>query len=49
MITVVGLTNVEINLKTDMFPLEYMPVCYQCFGVDVSTSGTVFTLNTLIL
>lgn len=51
MIAVAGLTNVEINLKTDKFPLEYMPVCYPCFGVDVSTSGVAFNvakaLNTL--
>lgn len=44
MITVAGLTNIEINLKVDAFPVEYNPVQYPCFGVDMSTSGVAFNI-----
>lgn len=44
MITVAGLTNVEINLKVDSFPIEYQPVSYPSFGVDASTGGVGFNI-----
>jgi len=44
MITIAGLTNIEINLKVDSFPIEYQPVSYPSFGVDASTGGVGFNI-----
>ncbi len=42
---IAGLTNVEINLKIERFPLEYFPVCYPFNGIDIHASGVGLNLG----
>lgn len=43
-ILVSGLINIEVNLKVDSFPIEYCPIIFDQFGVDISVSGVGFNI-----
>jgi ribokinase len=43
-ILVAGLINLETTLKVDSFPIEYSPVRYPFFGVNISVSGVGYNV-----
>ncbi len=43
-ILVAGLTNIEVTLKVDSFPIPYSPVLYPFHGVNSSVSGVGFNV-----
>lgn len=43
-ILVAGLTNIEVTLKVDSFPIQYSPVLYPFHGVNSSVSGVGFNV-----
>lgn len=44
-ILVSGLINIETTLRTDVFPIEYLPVRYPFYGVNSSVSGVGYNLS----
>ena len=43
-ILVAGLTNIEVTLKVDSFPISYSPVLYPFHGINSSVSGVGFNV-----
>jgi sugar/nucleoside kinase (ribokinase family) len=43
-ILVAGLTNIEVTLKVDSFPIPYSPVLYPFHGINSSVSGVGFNV-----
>ncbi len=43
-ILVAGLTNIEVTLKVDSFPIHYSPVLYPFHGINSSVSGVGFNV-----
>jgi len=43
-IIVCGLTNIEINIKVNKFPIEYSPIEYKFFGINSSVSGVGYNI-----
>jgi sugar/nucleoside kinase (ribokinase family) len=43
-ILVAGLTNIEVTLNVDSFPIQYSPVLYPFHGVNSSVSGVGFNV-----
>jgi len=43
-ILVAGLTNIEVTLKVDTFPIPYSPVLYPFHGINSSVSGVGFNV-----
>ncbi len=43
-ILVAGLTNIEVTLKVEAFPIPYCPVLYPFHGVNSSVSGVGFNV-----
>ena len=43
-ILVAGLTNIEVTLKIDSFPISYSPVLYPFHGINSSVSGVGFNV-----
>lgn len=43
-ILVAGLTNIEVTLKVDSFPIHYNPVLYPFHGINSSVSGVGFNV-----
>jgi ribokinase len=43
-ILVAGLTNIEITLKVESFPINYSPVLYPFHGINSSVSGVGFNV-----
>ena len=43
-ILVAGLTNIEVTLKVDSFPIPYCPVLYPFHGINSSVSGVGFNV-----
>lgn len=43
-ILVAGLTNIEITLKVESFPIDYSPVLYPFHGINSSVSGVGFNV-----
>ena len=44
-ILVAGLTNIEITLRVESFPIQYTPVNYPFFGVSSSVSGVGYNVT----
>lgn len=44
-ILVSGLVNVEVTCKVERFPIEYAPVHYNFFGVDLAVGGVGYNLT----
>jgi ribokinase len=49
MIAIVGVTNVEISVPIDAFPLAYSPVCYPQGQTGIRVSGVGFNLATALM
>ncbi|MBL8152583.1 MAG: carbohydrate kinase family protein [Anaerolineae bacterium] len=43
-ILVAGLTNIEVTLQVESFPIHYSPVLYPFFGVNSAVSGVGFNI-----
>lgn len=43
--TVSGLVNIETNVKTDKFPIQYEPVRYNFFGINSNVSGVGYNVS----
>lgn len=43
-ILVAGLTNIEVTLQVESFPIQYSPVLYPFFGVNSAVSGVGFNI-----
>jgi acarbose 7IV-phosphotransferase len=43
-IVVAGLTNIEVTLHVESFPIQYTPVLYPFFGINSSVSGVGYNV-----
>lgn len=44
-----GLVNLETNVKTDGFPIDYMPITYPLFGVKTAVSGVGYNISKALM